>query len=417
LKHCELCGLDNPEEARFCMKCGSDLDAVSAPDVPVDVFEASTFTPAGEVDRHGGGRSKSAPPQPTEDKETYKEAAASESPGIFVGAGDEGEPPEIQQTGVTADFAGKKSYCERCGRSNPRDQKYCLGCGFPIGDEPPSADESAESAPLDDVVMETTTLADISPFPDGPDLMAEPDPRPYSRRENIRWPRMGGVFDWSAREWSLLIAAAAIAVLLIWFFLFGGISMFSGTSRDVKKAGSTMESLDSFAYEVDVSLEATDSVYGGGGRAIQENPESAAWQLILNMPGRENAPMQHVQVLETVYVDSGTGWQTAQPGTDVKVSGFWKDFSSPEQVSSSNSGELSYEYHVPPEILLEVLGVGEQQGASDASVNISIDENSFNIVRISATVYNIRIGDERIKATLDMALSETGQEYGISKPI
>jgi len=135
------------------------------------------------------------------------------------------------------------------------------------------------------------------------------------------------------------------------------------------------------------------------------------------MPGRENAPMQHVQVLETVYVDSGTGWQTAQPGTDVKVSGFWKDFSSPEQVSSSNSGELSYEYHVPPEILLEVLGVGEQQGASDASVNISIDENSFNIVRISATVYNIRIGDERIKATLDMALSETGQEYGISKPI
>jgi len=90
--------------------------------------------------------------------------------------------------------------------------------------------------------METTTLADISPFPDGPDLMAEPDPRPYSRRENIRWPRMGGVFDWSAREWSLLIAAAAIAVLLIWFFLFGGISMFSGTSRDVKKAGSTMES-------------------------------------------------------------------------------------------------------------------------------------------------------------------------------
>jgi len=114
LKHCELCGLDNPEEARFCMKCGSDLDAVSAPDVPVDVFEASTFTPAGEVDRHGGGRSKSAPPQPTEDKETYKEAAASESPGIFVGAGDEGEPPEIQQTGVTADFAGKKSYCERC---------------------------------------------------------------------------------------------------------------------------------------------------------------------------------------------------------------------------------------------------------------------------------------------------------------
>ena len=50
MKTCELCGIENPDEARFCMKCGKDLDKVKSSDVPEEMLSGSdTFMPVDDL--------------------------------------------------------------------------------------------------------------------------------------------------------------------------------------------------------------------------------------------------------------------------------------------------------------------------------------------------------------------------------
>ena len=54
MKRCPSCGQDNPDESRYCVKCGAELGASTT----YDATSASTGPMEGEVIGHAGGNGK-----------------------------------------------------------------------------------------------------------------------------------------------------------------------------------------------------------------------------------------------------------------------------------------------------------------------------------------------------------------------
>jgi len=137
MKICDLCGLENPDEARFCMKCGRDLDAIDSPESPFESDELDSWLPAA-ADEVRPSKPAIEENEPPGDLEFYKQAQHMEASSAVIDSPDDygQETPEIQLTDVTADFTERRRMCSRCGASNPHDQRFCRSCGAPLnGDD------------------------------------------------------------------------------------------------------------------------------------------------------------------------------------------------------------------------------------------------------------------------------------------
>jgi hypothetical protein len=442
LKTCELCGIENPDEARFCMKCGKDMDNVRSSDVPPEMLQDTvTFTPVGNDEYARLAPTAHLPKAPIGDVASYKEAAAASAAAVqeqqemenryhedvaqeaAPGAVDAGGP-EISHRGVTADFAAKKQFCQRCGMANPYDQRFCKNCGSTLGEVPGGmADETFGAPPpipSSTSPMETTTLADVSPssaFQSAPEEVGRRESRP--RRDSRE--RFGGVYDWGVREWLILTVATLVFVALIWVIFFGGFGMiFGGKDSNIHKAGATMAKLPSFQLSVNSTYEVDQGQYGGGGHVLFETPDRSAWELRRDTPG---APQVQgtIAVGTNTYSGSSGTWQPADPATSAgDVILMWQKVSGVEALPNENLGGHTcyhYKYRMDPALMKTVLGLSGQEGVSDAIMETWIDTTSFQVIHQSAQVFGGQINGQRTKITLVMDLSETGKPYGIKPPM
>ncbi len=427
MRKCELCGLENPDEARFCMKCGKDLDPVTSIEVPPEMLEPSTFTPAAaeESARLAPGRPSLNRADPA-DIEVYKQAASESAQSIEQQATWQehfaDEPSEIQQTDVTADFVVKAKSCNRCGAANPHEQRYCKQCGAAFeGHVPSMADDNFKRAPAIQMAatVDHSYLSDVSPSAGYQDVPPANQPAFRERRE-----RTGAMSDWGVREWLMIIVAVLLVSGIVWFFFFGGKdALFKGLAGNVHKAGQAMEDLGSFEMSVGITFESVQAGQSGGaGKVMFEKPHSDYWESTFSVMGKPYL-VGLIQVDRKVYqtVPGGSGWQTADPGTTTgDVLGFWRDVSAVEDLGNQTVGATPcyhYRYRVPARYVTSPLGASNQQGVSDAVVESWIDLSTFKVMRMTAGVYGLEYEGQRFNARLDMVLGATGQPYGIKPPI
>jgi len=422
LKYCELCNLENPEEARFCMKCGSDLDRVQSEDVTYDYIDPNSFTPSGSADTPSNAYPMGEESGPSPDINSYKEAATSrtESEEVLIPVEYSDETPEIHMTDVTADFTEKRIICEICGVANPHEQRYCRQCGAALGDEKPESSgvmSAPQAAFTNDDLVETSTLVDMAPSSGVYDV-------PEQKRERRR--RSGGGFgggltEWDTKEWLLMIASALVVAGLIWFFAFGGMnSLFGSGARDINKAGEVMTGMTGFQYQLTATLETHDTVYSGSGQLLHESPDKTAWQLTIDLPGRGLVPIGHVQLGDDCYSNCGDGWRMSDEGNCADMDELWRDISSVENIGEESM--LGHEclhsrYRMPSDLVTLIFCVGEQSGVSDTVVDMWIDKDSYQIIRASTDTFNIQIQGVRTSATLVMDIGATNQVFNIGAPI
>jgi ribosomal protein L40E len=427
LSTCEVCGTDNPDEARFCMKCGKDMTAVPAAGGSEAFPEPESFTPAaadgeGRLASTASSRLRMPPAEPV-DVDAYKRQATEESIGAFesqaIGEESAG-PAEIQHSGVTADFADKRRFCARCGAANPYEQRFCRQCGGTLGAEQPAqplpAQELPPSIPMAPETFQHTTLADISGAP-ASDYYTEGLPGSGSRRVSLP---STGISSWGAGEWSILVVVVLLAVGLTWLFAFGGFNMlFSGKTARISKAAGVMESLPSFQYDVSSTMELSEGAqYGGAGRARYESPSKSYWEMGLDAPSNPRVTAS-MQIEDKVYIN-GPAWQPGDPEqASADITDLWRHVETVEYLGTQPIGTSNcyhYKYRVPPTLVTTVLGVGAQSGASDAVVEAWIDTVSMQIVKISVQVFNVQIDGAATKVTMGLGLSATGQPYNITAP-
>ena len=425
MKYCELCGLENPNEARFCMKCGKDLDAISTSEVPPEMLEPAAFTPAGSAE---DGRLGSSRPRrskgPMPDILSYKEKARADAAALEHTIEDFSEdlPSEIQLTDVKADFVEQLLYCERCGVGNPRDQRYCKQCGSSLGKAAPGVADiiysSTPSVPLAAQPVEHSLLADIRPASD-----YYGDAQPARTRERRGAGLSHALEEWGVGQWLGLILATVFAAALIWFFLFGGKDLFFNKgAREIRSAGSAMQKLPSFEYKISATCESEPTgQYPGSGRAVYENPDRNVWELDLAVPGRQPLVNSLVQIGNKPFVNTGSGWQAADPSkTEAAVSGLWSGVYSVEDLGTAPLGRWTckhYKYRIPSRLVTTVMGAGLQTGVSDAVVEAWIDSSSNQFVRFDVKVYNVQIEGNRTRILLVMDLLSVGQVYNVQPPI
>jgi ribosomal protein L40E len=458
LKTCELCGIENPDEARFCMKCGKDLDKVKSSDVPEEMLSGSdTFTPVDDDEFARLAPTRRITREPVGDVASYKEAAAAaaaaweaeeeqanlqeqaasqkqaDAAAQAAPAPQPGQPPasvqpqqpaaeasEIHQTGVTADFKDQKQFCYRCGMANPRDQRFCKNCGSALAGAPGGiADQTFDAAltmSLPGVPVETTMLADVSPASVYSTADAAVEGRARERRSS------GSLADWGAREWLGLIVATLIAAVGIWFAFFGGYALlFNAGSNNIHKAGATMEKLTSFAFGISATFETQQGKSPGGGHVMFLSPDRSAWEISRSGPGPA-AIQGTVQVAEKTFSGPGGAWQPADPATATgNVLLLWKTFKNVETLPNTPMGAspvcLHYKYRMDPRLFMTVLGLGNQDVVSDAVMEVWIDKTSFQVIRETAQVFNAQVNGERTSVVLVMDLNETGKPYQINPPI
>lgn len=451
MKICELCGVENPEEARFCMKCGRDLDKVQSSDVPPEMLQDSdSFTPLKDDEFARLAPTRRLTKEPVGDVASYKEAAAAAAAAweaeekqaslqeqaaqqkqeekaveAAQAAGQEvpSEPPAQAPAApghVSSDYKEQKQFCHRCGMANPRDQRFCKNCGSALAGAPGGmADQTFDAAltmSLPGVPVETTMLADVSPASVYSTADAAVEGRLRERRGS------GALSDWGAREWLALIIAALVAAGGIWFAFFGGYSMlFNAASKNIHKAGSTMEKLPSFQYGITGTFESEQGQYPGGGHMMFETPDRSAWEVSRSGPG-PGAVQGTIQVGPTTYSGAGGAWQPADPATATgNVTLMWKSFSSVETLPDAPMGSspacFHYKYRMDPELVMTVLGLGKQDAVSDAVMETWIDKTSFQVIRETAQVFNAQINGVRTRSTLVMDLNETGKPLQINPPI
>lgn len=426
MKNCELCGLENPDEARFCMKCGKDLDAGAVTsEIPPEMFEVDVdaFIPAAvsETAPLGGSQQKSENIQ-MEDNEEFVLPAPTRDESVQSFAHEElsDEPPEIQLTDVTADFAERRRFCPRCGIANPHEQRYCKNCGSALGGtvtrEADRAFDTANAVPLKQETAEKTTLSDMSP----------PASDYYSAERSVERARRefsfaGGLSDWGVREWLMVILATLLVAALVWFFAFGGIKMFSSSSRRIHKAGGTMTGLSSFQYSIGGAFESTEAgQYDGRGLITFEKPNRDASDVTMNVPGRDPLHVQQIEVENKPYTLQGSQWQSADPGVvQLDLSRLWSGFSSVEDLGMQQVAGVNcfhYKYRIPHEIVTGIIGIWQPAGVSDAIMEIWIDSSNSRIVKLTAQVFGVQIEGLRTRVTLTMDLAATDQAYDIKPP-
>ncbi|MBU4173572.1 MAG: zinc ribbon domain-containing protein [Actinobacteria bacterium] len=422
MKYCELCNLENPDDARFCMKCGKDLDEVRSLGITEDHSEVGSFTPAGTQEAPSYVSPKRDKSEPLPDINSYKEAATSMAESEEVRSpfeyGD--ETPEIHMTDVTADFTEKRTICGICGIANPHEQRYCRHCGAGLGDET-SESSGVMSAPQATFTtndpVETTLLTDMTSSSGVYDV-------PEQKRE--RRSRSGGGFggglaEWGAREWLLMIVSALVVAGLIWFFAFGGMnSLFNSGARDIRKAGEVMTGMTGCQYQLTATLKTHDAVHTGSGQLLHESPDKTAWQLTIDLPGRGVVPVGHVQIGNDCYSNCGDGWRMSDKGSRADLDKLWSGISGVEEIGEESMlghACLHYRYRLPSDLVNLIFCVGEQSGMSDTVVDMWIDENSYQIIRASTDTFNIQIQGARTSASLVMDIGATDQVFNISAPI
>lgn len=421
MKYCELCNIENPDDARFCMKCGKDLDAVGKPDDSPDVLDVDSFTPAGSLDMPSSKPPVKKDSGPLPDVVSYKEAAFAdaESQESFGSSYQEDDTPEIHMTDVTTDFTERKRICGVCGSANPLNQRYCRHCGSELGNDAPEArgNRSApQSLAAGDGPMEHATLADVAPS--SGDYYATERVRERRGREGGGF--SGTVSDWGTREWLILIVAAIVIALLIWFFGFGGMNfLFNSGAGDIKKAGNVMTGMTGCRYNVAATMESADAVYGGNGELMYESPDKTAWQLTLSIPGGGPVLTQHVVVDDECFSNCGDAWRVYDKDCCLGIDSLWNGISGLEKMGNEsmlNRSCLHYRYRIPPGLVTSVTCADDQSGVSDTVIDMWIDEESHHIVRVTADTFNVQIRGVRTKASLVMDLAVTDQAFGISAP-
>ncbi len=422
MKYCELCNLENTDDARFCMKCGNDLDKVQSADLTYDYVDSDTFTPSGSSETPSNVFPKKKESWPRPDINSYKEAATSkaESEEVLSPVEDGDEAPEIHMTDVTADFTEKRTICRICGIANPHEQRYCRQCGAALGDET-SESSGVMSAPqaafISDDPVETTRLADVAPSSALGDIPEQT--REWRRRAGGGFG--GGLAEWDAKEWLLMIASALIVAGLIWFFAFGGMnSLFNSGARDIKKAGDVMTGMSGCQYQLTATLETHDTVYTGSGQLLYESPDKTAWQLTLDLPGRGLVSMEHVQIGDDCYSNNGDGWRMSDNDSRADLDEIWSGISGVENIGEESMlghACLHYRYRIPSDLVTLIFGVGEQSGVSDTVVDMWIDKDSYQVIRASTDTFNIQVQGVRTSASLVMDIVATDQVFNISPPI
>lgn len=437
------------------MKCGRDLDKVARSD-PRDqkAAEPDTFTPLEDDEFSRLAPTKRLTREPVGDVASYKEAAAAsaaaweaeqEQDAIKERAADDrlvaaqpvqpaqpaqaqepaapagGRTQEVQQRDLHADFSDYKRFCVRCGMANPRDQRFCKNCGSALTETAGGmADETYEAAspvPLDTIVTEKTTLADVAPSSayQGPDgQQAGRYKRSRRARSSPNRPNFG------VRELLFLIAALLIATLLVWMFFFGGFTaLFDSKIRNIHKAGSVMQKLPGFQFGIAATFEAPQGDYPGTGHVLFEAPGSSAWEV--HSADSAGARTQGtLQIGAQTYSSTGT-WVAADPKTSTgDVTLMWKSFSTVEALPDAPAGSspdcLHYKYRMDPGLMLTVLGLAGQTDVSEAVMEVWIDKTSFQVMRETAQVYGALINGARTHVTFVMDLTETGKTYGIKAP-
>ncbi len=420
MKYCELCNLENPDEARFCMKCGKDLDELREFGSADDNTEVSSFTPAGTPVAPSYASPKRDDSEAHPDIDSYKEAATSmvESKEILGPVESGGETPEIHMTDVTADFTEKRVICGICGIANPHEQRYCRQCGAALGDgtsESTGVISAPQAALTNDAPVETTMLSNVAPSSGLNDV-------PEQKWERLRRAGggFGGIAEWDAREWLLMIASALVIAGLIWFFAFGGMnSLFNSGARDIKKAGGVMTGMTGCQYNLTATMETLDAVYSGNGQLLHESPDKTAWQLP-PVPAAPFPGIQHVQIGDDCYSNCGDGWRMSDNGSRADLDELWSGISGVENIGEESilgHACLHYRYRISSYLVTFIFCVGEQSGASDTVVDMWIDKDSYRIVRMSAETFNIQTQGVRTKASLVMDLGATDQVFNISAPI
>ncbi|MHB8896518.1 MAG: zinc ribbon domain-containing protein [Candidatus Geothermincolia bacterium] len=439
MRICELCGNENPEEARFCMKCGKDMDKVKSSNIPGEMLEdPATFTPVGQDEYSRLAPTARASQAPVGDVASYKEAAAAAAAALQAqqelesaqSAEQDQEktddipdvPSEIDQRSVTADFVARRQFCLRCGMANPYDQRFCKNCGSSLGEARGGmADQSFSappSIPATSAPVETTTLADVSP---SSAYSNAPDPRPgRAAPPRQRTSSGGGIADWGAREWLGLTVAALVLIAIVWFVFFGGYSMlFNSRNKNIHKAGATMQKLPGFKFQIASTYEVEQGQYGGSGQALFETPDRSAWEVRRETPG--NPQVQGtIAVGASTYSGAGGKWQLDDPATSAgDIILMWKKFTQSESLPSevfAGKTCIHYKYRMNPTLMKTVLGLGNQETVSDAIMEVWIDTTTFQVIHQTAQVFGAQIDGARTKITLVMDLVEVGKPYGIKPP-
>ena len=444
MKKCDLCETDNPVEARFCMKCGRDLDKVARSDSrDQKAAEPDTFTPLEDDEFSRLAPTKRLTREPEGDVASYKEAAAASAaaweaeqeqdaikeraaddrlaaaqpvqPAQPAQARQEAAPPvgrtqEVQQRDLHADFADHKRFCVRCGMANPRDQRFCKNCGSALtetaGGMADATYEAAGPVPLD--------VAPSSAYSGPDEQQAGRHKRPGRARSSLNRP------DFGVRELLFLIAALLIATLLVWMFFFGGFTaLFDAKARNIHKAGSVMQKLPGFQFGIAATFEAPQSNYPGTGHVLFETPGSSAWEIHSADPAGART-QGTLQIGAKTYSSTGT-WVAADPNTSTgDVTLMWKSFSTVEALPDAPAGSspdcLHYKYRMDPNLLMTVLGLAGQTEVSEAVMEVWMDKTSFQVMRETAQVYGALINGARTHVTFVMDLTETGKTYGIKAP-
>lgn len=446
------------------MKCGKDLDAVKASESFFDAPEGGAFTPQGSLDDSPLRRSRHDS-EPGIEPGDHAPAAGSGVDDILnaeyakaaaFDADDFGEEqPEIQQSDVTSDAGERQTVCDTCGAVNPHEQRYCRSCGSALSaagavtgerptargggggpggrDEPGLSDQWAEAgteqeygdsfgyasdAPLaaEEPLMplvETSLLTSISPSSDYYSSETATGRRRRSR---------GGKIEWSARDWLILIGLTLILLLGIWLFFLGGMDLFSGKVRNLKKAGRVMSKLSSFEFSVDGSMESEQAgSFDGSGSVRFEAPDRSAWSFTTAIPGKPPVVTQQAEVAGKPYVNGGGAWspagaETARP--DVK--NLWTGFSSVEDLGQATCGTsqcFHYKYRTAPGTLTGMLGAWDPSGVSDAVMEAWIDMSNHRIVKMTAQVYNVQLEGVRTTVSLTFDLAAVDKPYNIGAPI
>lgn len=423
MKRCELCGTDNPDEARFCMKCGKDLDAVTIPEAPDEIVDTEAFIPAGASEEAPiGGRLKKIPAEETETPKPIIPETMHEdhtySPEI-----DETGTPEIQLLDVAADFTSRQVACPRCGTVNPYEQQYCKNCGSALGKaksrEADRVFESATEEPQKSNI-EITTLTDMTPS------ISQPASDYYATEQVVK-PRIrkasfaGGLADWGVKEWLILIVLTSIIALCIWFFLFGGKTLFSGKTRNLKKVVSTMKGLPSFQLTLSGQLDSSQTgEFGCSGVLTCETPNRAASDISVNFPGREPIFIRQIRVENRPFVLTSGAWQPQEKiASKLDPNNLWAKFSNVEDVGTEIVGQSSchhYQYRVDTEYVTGFFGIWHPEGSSDAIMDIWFDAKTFRVVKMKALVVNVPFENLRVRITLSLDLTAIGQQYNIQAP-
>jgi ribosomal protein L40E len=443
LRTCELCGNENPDEARFCMKCGKDMESTGTSGNSFDALDdPDTFTPLGDDEYARLSPTRRAPSAPVGDVASYKEAAAAAALQAQHESEEEQkaeqveqdlqappEPAEIDHRGKVTDFVAMKQFCSRCGMANPHDQRFCKNCGSTLGEAPGGmADRSFEAPPqiqAPAAPIETTTLSDVSPSsaysePAAQEQGRRKPPRDHTRKSGR--PSGGGMADWEAKEWLGLTAVVIVVIALIYMIFFGGFNaIFNSVNNNIKKAGATMEKLPGFQFNMSSIYELDQGQYGGGGHVLFETPDKSAWEVRRDTPG--NPQVQGtIQVAQNTYMGTGGKWQPGDPTTTTgNVLLMWQQFSGSEGLPKELFGShtcFHYKYRMTPELMKTVLGLTGQDGVSDVIMETWIDTTTFQVVHQTAQVFGAEIDGVKImKITLVMDLVETGKTYGIKPPM